>query len=124
MGSPELKPTQGKRSTAFNFLLEEEYNSKPKSKYTRDNYGQYVTDLSCGDKRLEEDRVAYVEAEKAAKAELRSKTDNNSTVATRTQISDKDRELLSSFTQEEKDELLKAALNHKVRMDEILTQLD
>lgn len=81
-----MKQTNNKRSSAFNFLLEEEYNKKPISKYTksRDNYGQYVTDLSCGDKRLEEDRVAYVEAEKAAKVELRSKTDNNSTVATRT----------------------------------------
>ena len=45
-----------------------------------------------------------------------SKTDNAST-AHMTNISDKDRELLSSFTAEEKDEILKQTMQDKNRID-------
>lgn len=122
MGSPEMKPSKGKRSSAFNFLLDEEYYKPIESKYTskkRDNYEQYVTDLSGGDIRLGQERAKIVEAEKQEKAERRSKLENASTA-----ISDKDRELLSAITPEERDEILKQTMEDKERVDQILNELD
>ena len=55
---------------------------------------------------MEQERTKIIQHEKQQKAEMMSKTDNAST-AHMTNISDKDRELLTSFTAEEKDEILK-----------------
>ena len=62
MGSPEMKQSQGKRSSQFNFLLQNDFNMKPTSKWTnkRDNHQQYVTDLSKGDIRMEQEKAKTI----------------------------------------------------------------
>ena len=62
MGSPELRQKKtGRRSEAFDFLLNKEYAPQlPKSRYSvkRDNYEQYINDLTGGDKEIQKEIAA------------------------------------------------------------------
>ena len=61
MGSPEKVKKTGRRSEAFDFLLNKEFAPAiPKSRYSvkRDNYEQYVNDLTGGDKEIQKELKA------------------------------------------------------------------
>lgn len=71
MPEPSSLPSPNKRSSAFEFLLEEQKqpaeplvqndHSNNYIEYSRDNFRQYVNDLSCGDVQLEEDNKQIME---------------------------------------------------------------